>query len=162
MENIKMRIKKVKEDAVLPKYEHEGDAGLDLFASGDFLEPADCGGNELSQETYILKPGFRVLVKTVISTAFPIRYELQIRPRRGLALKKGISIVNSPGTVDAGYRGEIGVVLINHGRQDVEIKKGDKIAQAVLNKIAIADIEEVDKLEYSERGENGYGSSGIQ
>ena len=79
-----------------------------------------------------------------------------------MALKKGISLVNSPGTIDAGYRGEIGIIIINHGREDFEIKKGDKIAQAVINKFETGEIEEVEELENSDRGEGGFGSSGTK
>lgn len=141
---IKLKVKRLHEDAVIPRYEHKGDAGLDLF----------------SVEDYIINPGERVLIKTGISVEFPIGYEMQIRPRSGLALKKGISIVNAPGTVDAGYRGEIGVILINHGQEAVEISKGDKIAQAILNEIKYAVIEDVDELNDSSRGQGGFGSSG--
>lgn len=141
---VKLKVKRLNSDAILPRYEHRGDAGLDLF----------------SVEDYNIKPGERVLIKTGISVEFPVGYELQIRPRSGLALKKGISIVNTPGTVDAGYRGEIGVILINHGEEDVKINKGDKIAQAVLNEIRYAIIDEVDELGDSSRGEGGFGSSG--
>ena len=148
MEKIKFKVKKLKENARLPEYAHEGDGGMDLF----------------STEDYLLKPGERVLVSTGVQVEFPMGYELQIRPKSGLALKKGISIINTPGTVDAGYRGEIGVVLINHGNEDVEIKAGDKVAQGVLNKVEVAEIEEVDsKEDLSEtmRGDGGYGSSGV-
>jgi len=140
---VKFKVKKISADAVLPRYEHEGDAGMDLF----------------SCEEYTLRPGERCLVKTGIRVEFPVGYELQIRPRSGLALKRGISIVNSPGTIDAGYRGEIGIILINHGEDVFEIKKGDKIAQGVLSEVVRGDIEEVSELSESERGENGFGSS---
>jgi dUTP pyrophosphatase len=145
MNKIKLKIKKIKENAITPKYEHEGDAGMDFF----------------STEKYILKPGERVLVSTGIQMEFPHGFELQIRPRSGLALKKGISIVNTPGTIDAGYRGELGIILINHGKEDFEINPGDKIAQGVLNKIEFADVEEVSDLSESQRGEGGFGSSGF-
>ena len=144
MEKVKFKVKKIKENAVIPKYAHHGDAGMDLF----------------STERYSVKPGERVLVSTGLSVQFPIGFELQVRPRSGLAIKNGISLVNSPGTIDAGYRGEIGVIVINHGKEEFLINAGDKIAQAVLNKIELAEIEEVSELEEAERGENGFGSTG--
>jgi dUTP pyrophosphatase len=143
---MKLKIKKIKDNAIIPKYENEGDVGLDLC----------------STEKYLLKPGERCLVSTGIQTEFPVGYEMQIRARSGLAYKKGISVVNGPGTIDAGYRGEIGVVIINHGDEDFEINPGDKIAQAVLNKVEIADVEVVGELNDSERGENNFGSSGMR
>ena len=141
---MKLKIKKLKSSAIVPSYAHPGDAGMDLF----------------STEDYLLKPGERVLVSTGISTEFEEGYELQIRPRSGLALKKGISIVNSPGTIDAGYRGELGVILINHGSEDFEIKVGNKVAQMIFNKFEIAEIEEVEELNESVRGEGAFGSTG--
>jgi len=140
---MKIKIKKLKPEARLPEYAHPGDAGMDLF----------------SCDNYVLKPGERRLVATGLAFEIPYGTELQIRPRSGLALKKGISIVNSPGTLDFGYRGELGVILINHGEEDFEVKKGDKIAQAVLNKIELADIVEVEELSETERGVGGFGSS---
>ena len=140
---MKIKIKKLKPEARLPEYAHPGDAGMDLF----------------SCDNYVLKPGERRLVATGLAFEIPYGTELQIRPRSGLALKKGISIVNSPGTLDFCYRGELGVILINHGEEDFEVKKGDKIAQAVLNKIELADIVEVEELSETERGVGGFGSS---
>ena len=161
---VTMRVKRLKEGAVLPRYEHEGDAGMDISACGDFLE---IGTNEKKEfndvGVYVLQPGKRVLVKSGIQVEFPVGYELQIRPRSGLALKKGISVVNSPGTVDAGYRGDVGVILINHGENAFEIRKGDRIAQAVLNKVEFAEIVEAGGGTYlsdTMRAEGGFGSSG--
>ena len=142
---MRVKIKKLKEEAKIPEYAHYGDAGMDLFSCDDV----------------VLKPGERKLISTGLAFEIPYGTELQIRPRSGLALKKGISIVNSPGTLDHGYRGELGVVLINHGDEDFEVKKGDKIAQAVLNKIEIAEIEEVSELSETARGDGGYGSTGL-
>jgi dUTP pyrophosphatase len=143
---MKLFIKKLKENAVIPSYAREGDAGMDLF----------------STEKYLLKSGERILVSTGLAVEIPIGYEMQIRPRSGLALKKGISLVNTPGTVDSGYRGEIGIIIINHGNEDFEINPGDKVAQAVLNKIETAEIEVVDELSESARGEGGFGSTGMK
>ena len=145
MREMKLKFKKLKEKAIVPKYANPGDAGMDLF----------------STEKYLLKSGERCLVSTGLSVEIPLGYELQVRPRSGLALKKGISIVNTPGTIDAGYRGEIGIILINHGSEDFEINSGDKIAQAVLNKIEVAEIEEAEELSDSSRGEGGFGSTGV-
>ncbi|MFA5019956.1 MAG: dUTP diphosphatase [Candidatus Pacearchaeota archaeon] len=141
---VKIKLKRINNDAVTPFYAKEGDAGLDLFSVSE----------------HILKPGERCLVKTGLSFEIPRGYEIQIRPRSGLALKNGISLVNSPGTVDSGYRGEICIIVINHGNENFEINKGDKIAQAVLNKFENAEIEEVECLEGSLRGEDGFGSTG--
>jgi len=141
---MRIKVKKLNQEARIPTYAHEGDAGMDLY----------------SCDNYVLNPGERVLVSTGLAFEIPNGYELQIRPRSGLAWKNGISIVNSPGTLDAGYRGELKVILINHGKEVFNIRKGDKIAQAVLNKIERAEIEEVDELSETERGANGFGSTG--
>lgn len=141
---LKVKIKKLKQNAIIPNYAHHGDAGIDFF----------------SCEKYFLKPGERVLVSTGISLEFSEGYELQIRPRSGLALKKGIGVLNSPGTIDASYRGEIGIILINLSKEDFEINPGDKIAQGVFNKIEIAEIEIAEELNPTFRGEKGFGSSG--
>jgi dUTP pyrophosphatase len=141
---MKIKVKKLKPEAILPQYAHPGDAGMDLF----------------STEKYLLKPGERCLVSTGLAFEIPFGYELQIRPRSGLALKKGISLVNTPGTLDAGYRGELGIILINHGQEDFIILPGDKIAQAVLNKFETAEIEEVSELSDTARGAGGFGSTG--
>jgi dUTP pyrophosphatase len=141
---VQVKIKKIKESAILPKYAHEGDAGVDLY----------------STKEYALKPGERTLVSTGISIAIPLGYEAQVRPKSGLALKHGISIVNTPGTIDAGYRGEIGVIIINHGQEDYTIEKGKKVAQMVFNKIEAVNFEEVEDLDDTTRGEGGFGSTG--
>lgn len=142
---VKLKIKKLSPDAFFPKYAKQGDAGMDLF----------------SMSEHILKPGERCLVSTGLSFEIPEGYEVQIRPRSGLALKKGISVVNTPGTIDSGYRGEIGIILINHGNEIFEIKKGDKVAQGVFNKIEKAEFEEVSELGESARGEKGFGSTSV-
>lgn len=143
---MKLKIQKVNEDAIIPKYANFGDAGFDLHAVVND----------------ILKPGERKLIGTGLRFEIPEGFEIQVRPRSGLALKKGISIVNSPGTVDSGYRGDVGIIMINHGQEDFPINKGDRIAQAVLNKVERAEIEEVNELSDSERGEGGFGSTGIK
>ncbi|MBR9691186.1 dUTP diphosphatase [Candidatus Woesearchaeota archaeon] len=140
---MKILMQKV-EDVKLPSYAHPGDAGMDLF----------------SAESLVLKPGERKVVSTGIKMAIPEGYESQIRPKSGLAAKHGISIVNTPGTIDAGYRGVVGVILINHGNEDFAVEKDMKIAQMVINKIENADIEEVNELDGTSRGEGGFGSTG--
>tara|TARA_Y100000310_G_scaffold260387_1_gene269282 strand:- start:9040 stop:9474 length:435 start_codon:yes stop_codon:yes gene_type:complete len=140
---VKIKVKKLRENAIIPRYSNQGDVGMDFYSCGE----------------YCIKPGQREIILTGISTEFPDGYELQIRPRSGLAIKKGISIVNSPGTIDSGYRGEHGIILINHGEKDFLISPGDKIAQGVFNCVEIAEIEEAQDLEPSERGEKGFGST---
>ena len=141
---VNIKIEKIFPDAIFPRYAHPGDAGMDLF----------------SYETYILKPGERRLFKTRLKVEIPESYEMQIRPKSGLALNHGVTVLNTPGTIDAGYRGEVGVILINHSKEVYSIKKGDKIAQAVISSIERAVLEEVEKLEESSRGEGGFGSTG--
>ncbi len=141
---LELKVKKLDDDAKLPVYANPGDAGMDLF----------------SLKEYSLYPGKRALIKTGIAVEIPLGYELQIRPRSGLALKHGLSIVNSPGTIDSGYRGEIGIILINHGGEKYEIKKWDKIAQAVLNKVEHCNIIEVNELGETQRSSGGFGSTG--
>lgn len=143
---LEIKIKKLCEDAIIPSYSHKGDAGVDIYSIKD----------------YLLKPFERILVSTGISIAIPSGYEAQIRPKSGLSLKKGISIVNTPGTVDSGYRGEIGVIAINLGNEDFKIGKGEKIAQMVFNKVEEAEFREVNELDDTSRGEGGFGSTGLK
>jgi len=140
-----IKIKKMHEKAVIPHYEHEGDAGLDLYSCEDM----------------ILYPGDRKLVPTGLQVEIPKGYEMQIRPKSGLALKKGITIPNTPGTVDSGYRGEVGVILLNTSGEIFEIKAGEKIAQAVIAKVEQAMIEEASELSDTSRGGGGFGSTGL-
>ena len=140
---MKLKIQRVGE-VTLPNYAHPGDAGMDLY----------------SAEEHVLKPGERKLIPTGIKIALPSGYEAQIRPKSGLALKHGISIVNTPGTIDEGYRGIVGVIAINHGDVEFKVEKNSKIAQMVINKVETLEIEEVDSLEDTKRGEGGFGSTG--
>jgi dUTP pyrophosphatase len=142
---MKLNVLKLTEDAIIPQYAHPDDAGMDLF----------------SIDSITIKPGQIVLIHTGIAIELPNNMEAQIRPRSGLALKNGITLLNSPGTIDAGYRGEIGVILINHGREDFEVKKGARIAQMVIKPIIHVDIEAVNHLQDSARGSGGFGSSGM-
>ena len=136
------------EGLALPAYETDGSAGLDLRA-------AIAEGDEL-----VLKPLARALVPTGLKIAVPRGYELQVRPRSGLALKFGITCLNSPGTVDSDYRGEVGVILVNLGSDDFVIRRGDRIAQAVVARHARIAWELPDTLEVTARGEGGFGSTG--
>lgn len=131
----------------VPAYSHAGDAGVDLYAAINFR--------------YIMGPGEHWLCPTGIAIALPPGYEAQVRPRSGLALKHGITVLNTPGTVDPGYRGEIGVILINHGGQQYTIEPLSRIAQLVFNRVEQAVFQVVDDLDATGRGDGGYGSSGI-
>jgi len=138
-------INKSKHD--LPKYQTELSAGMDLYANID--------------EPITLKPLERTLVKTGLFISLPKGYEAQVRPRSGLAFKNGITVLNNPGTIDADYRGEIGVILVNLSSQDFTINDGDRIAQMVIAKHETAIWEEVENLDETNRGEGGFGSSGV-
>ena len=140
-----LRVKRLSEDAVIPHYAHPGDAGLDLF----------------SIEHCELAPGASALVKTGISIELPQDTEAQVRPRSGMALKYAVTVLNTPGTIDEGYRGEVGVILINHGRDAFVVEKGMKIAQMIIKPVITVDIEEVDELSDTHRGEGGFGSTGF-
>ena len=138
-------IKRLDESMRLPSYAKAGDAGADLATRIDFT----------------IQPGERMLVPTGISIALPNGYVALVHPRSGLAIKHGISMVNTPGTVDAGYRGELQVILINHDlTQSVSFKKGDRIAQLVIQKVEGAQFVEVENLPGSERSADGFGSTG--
>ncbi len=132
----------------LPHYETEASAGMDLRAD--------------LTEAMTLKPLGRVIVKTGLFIELPIGYEAQVRPRSGLAAKKGITVLNSPGTIDADYRGEIGVILVNLSNEDFTIENGERIAQLVIAKHERANWEGVNVLEETDRGRGGFGSTGVK
>ena len=132
----------------LPKYETENSAGVDVRCSEIY-------------DTEI-QPGGTALVSTGLFVAIPTGYEIQVRPRSGLAAKYGVTVLNSPGTIDADYRGEIKVILINHGRDIFTIKTGDRIGQLVLNKVEQIEWRQVSELDTTERGAGGFGSTGKQ
>lgn len=140
-----LKIKKISEEAKLPEYAHDGDSGLDLF-SIDYVT---------------ILPSESKLIRTGIQIELPSNTEAQIRPRSGLALKNQITVLNSPGTIDEGYRGEIGVILINHGKNEFKVEKGMKIAQMVIKPTFKVSIKEVKELTYTIRGEGGFGSTGL-
>ena len=148
----------------LPKYAHKGDAGFDLRANVEEIENSNYLFNaiKLNDTTIILNPGGRVLIPTGLYMAIPEGYELQIRPRSGLALKHGITVLNTPGTIDAIYRGNIGVILKNDGTESFIIEQGDRIAQGVLNKVEEANLIETDSLDETDRSDSGYGKSGVK
>ena len=148
----------------LPECAHEGDAGFDLRANVEEIENDNYLFNAIrfNTTTIILNPGGRVLIPTGLYMAIPKGYELQIRPRSGLALKHGITVVNTPGTIDAVYRGNIGVILKNDGTEPFIIEQGDRIAQGVLNKVEEANLIEVDSLDETDRSDSGYGKSGVK
>lgn len=130
----------------LPSYETDGSAGMDLRAA--------------ITDLITVAPGARELIPTGICIALPIGTEAQIRPRSGLAIRNGISMVNSPGTIDADYRGEIQVILINHGQDDFIINRGDRIAQMVISPVLQAQWKQVDTLNETQRGDGGFGHTG--
>jgi dUTP pyrophosphatase len=134
-------------DLPLPAYETEGAAGLDLRAA--IAEPVT------------LAPGMRTLVPTGLSMQLPAGFEGQIRPRSGLALRHGVTVLNAPGTVDSDYRGEVSVVLINHGSEPFTVTRGDRIAQLVIAPVTHARLSEVAALDETARGAGGYGSTGV-
>lgn len=140
-----LRFKRIHPDAVLPAYAHPSDAGMDVRSVADLTIP---------------RFG-RALVPTGLVALLPSGYEIQVRPRSGLALKKGVTVLNSPGTIDSGYRGEIGVILANFGEEAFEVKKGDKVAQLVIAPVTQAVVEETDVLDETDRGAGGFGSTGV-
>ena len=141
---MKLLIKRLTPTATVPCYAHPGDAGLDLF----------------SDVSTSLDPGERRLVGTGISIELPPNTEGQVRPRSGLALKHGISVLNAPGTIDHGYRGEVGVILINHGQERFDVRPGMKIAQLVIASCVSIMVEETVELSGTVRGQSGFGSTG--
>ena len=142
---MQLKIKKMCEEAKIPQYSHEGDSGMDLY----------------SVEDAVLQPGETKLVKTGLQIAVPKGFEAQVRPKSGLAAKFGVTVLNTPGTIDSGYRGEIKVILVNTGDQVYEIEKGKKIAQMVIAKVEEAKIEVVEDLDNTTRKDGGFGSTGL-
>lgn len=139
-----LKVKRLNDRARLPEYAHVGDAGMDLFST------KEC----------VIDPGKCVLIPTGISIQLPPGTEAQIRPRSGLALKHQVTILNTPGTVDEGYRGEVGAIMVNHGSEPFHVTEGMKIAQMVVKPVAIVMVQEVEELDDTTRGEKGFGSTG--
>lgn len=148
MQKVKMKVKILENfKGDLPKYQTELASGFDVRAQ--LKSPVD------------LKPGERALIPTGLSFEIEPGYEIQVRPRSGLAIKKGISLVNTPGTVDADYRGEVSVIIINLGQETFRIEDQERIAQCVLCPVVQADLQIVDSLGYTQRGAGGFGSTGV-
>jgi len=139
-----LKVKKLDPKAILPEYAHPGDAGLDVFS---------CEDAEISS-------GESKMIKTGIAIQVPEGTEAQVRPRSGLALKHKVTVLNTPGTIDEGYRGEVGVILINHGEKAFVVEKGMKIAQMVIKPLLTVEVEETAELSDTARGQGGFGSTG--
>lgn len=140
-----LSFKRIRPAAQLPRYAHASDAGMDVQSAESLVIPAKA----------------RALVPTGLVANIPLGYEIQVRPRSGLAFKKGVTVLNAPGTIDAGYRGEIGVLLVNLGDEDFEIKAGDRIAQLVVAPVLQPDIVEASDIDETDRGVAGFGSTGV-
>ena len=143
---VKVLVKKLNPKVQLPSYKTDGSSGMDLLA---FIN-----------SPVIIKPGTSELIPTGLSIAIPNNFEIQIRPRSGLATKSSISVLNTPGTVDSDYRGEIKIILFNHGKKEFIVNNNDRVAQMVLMPVSKVDFNEVDKLPNTIRGEGGFGSTG--
>ena len=143
----KILIKRLSKNIPLPKYETEGSSGMDLAAN--------------IEQAIEIKPGKSVIIPTGLALSIPKNYEIQIRPRSGLASKNQISVLNTPGTIDADYRGELKVILINLSDKIFKIEKGLRVAQMVLCPVIKAVLKEVDELEETKRGSGGFGSTGV-
>jgi|ERR1044072_1037047 dUTP pyrophosphatase len=139
-----LKIKKLHPDAILPSYAHPGDAGLDLFS----VEDAEIGAGQVA------------LIKTGISIELPAGTEGQVRPRSGLALKHRITVLNTPGTIDEGYRGEVCLIMMNHGQEAFAVAKGMKLAQLLVKPVFTVEVREVEDLSDTARGAGGFGSTG--
>ncbi|MBO6489386.1 MAG: dUTP diphosphatase [Pelagibacteraceae bacterium] len=142
---VKLLIKKLQKNIILPEYKTDGSSGMDLMAN--------------VEQTVKMLPGEKKIISTGIMVAIPEQYEIQIRPRSGLAAKNGISVLNTPGTIDSDYRGEIKIILINLGKDIFEIKKNDRIAQMIVCPIIKVELEEVESLPETVRGKGGFGST---
>ena len=140
-----LSFKRTRPAAQLPRYAHASDAGMDVQSAESLVIPAKA----------------RALVPTGLVANIPLGYEIQVRPRSGLAFKKGVTVLNAPGTIDAGYRGEIGVLLVNLGDEPFEIKAGDRIAQLVVAPVLQPEIVEASDVDETDRGVAGFGSTGV-
>jgi len=150
VETIPVKVRRLEDGSnmPLPAYESQGSSGMDIRAA--------------VKERVLLKPGEIKLISTGLAVSVPPGYEAQIRPRSGLALHYGIGMVNSPGTIDSDYRGEIGIIMINWGTEPFEIKSGDRIAQMVFSRVYRADLVEVNDLDATSRGHGGFGHTGVK
>ena len=143
---VKVSVKKLSSKVQLPKYKTDGSSGMDLMA--------------LIEQPIKIKPQESVLIPTGITIAIPEDTEVQIRPRSGLAVKSNVSVLNTPGTIDSDYRGEIKIILFNHGKEEFTVNNNDRVAQMVLMPILKAEFEEVENLQKTLRGSEGFGSTG--
>ncbi|MBU2616626.1 MAG: dUTP diphosphatase [Nanoarchaeota archaeon] len=144
---VEIKFKKLHPNAKIPAFAKKWDAGFDL---------SYCGSD------YNLSPGERKLFGTGLCVEVPNRYEMQIRPRSGLSFKQGVTVLNTPGTIDSGYRGEVGIILINHGSENYLVKSGERIAQGVIGRLEEVSLVETDELSESERSVGGFGSTGVR
>ena len=140
-----LKFKRIHKDATIPAYAHPSDAGMDVRSVEEKVVPARG----------------RALVRTGLVMMLPPGYEAQVRPRSGLALKRGVTVLNTPGTIDSGYRGEVGVILFNSSDEDFAVAKGDKIAQLVIAPVMQPVVEETDEIDDTDRGAGGFGSTGV-
>lgn len=160
---IKINCNVADDTVIIPEYKTSGASGMDLCAWKYSLPNTLSETFDFSDDGYVLKPGERVLIKTGLQIEIPCNWEIQIRPRSGTALKNGITIVNTPGTIDEDYRGDIGVILINLGHDGFRIKKGDRIAQMVFQKVEKAMLCKTSlPLGKTDRDSGGFGSTGIR
>ena len=144
----KIQIKKLSNEVLTPKYETSGSSGMDIAA---YIE-----------RDIIINPGEKALIPTGFSLSVPRGYEVQIRPRSGLAVKKGVTVLNTPGTIDSDYRGEIKVILINFSKNEFTVKSGERIAQMVVCPVEQVSVQEVNELYETDRGSSGFGSTGTK
>ena len=140
-----IKFKKLFDDVILPNYAHKEDAGMDIYSYEDLIIPS----------------GSWALVKTGFCMELPTGYEAQVRSKSGVALKSGVFVLNSPGTIDENYRGEVGVILMNVSKEDYQVSKNQKVAQMVINKVEHFEVEEVTDVSKTERGTGGFGSTGL-
>jgi dUTP pyrophosphatase len=150
LNKIPVRITRLREnrDLPLPEYESEGSSGMDIRAAVN--------------EPVVMKPGEIALIPSGLSVAVPPGYEAQMRPRSGLAFHHGVGMVNAPGTIDSDYRGEIGIIMINWGKEPFTIRRGDRIAQMIISRVYRAELAEVDVLDTTSRGQGGFGHTGVE
>jgi dUTP pyrophosphatase len=145
MDEVELRVRRLDPTVPLPSYAHPGDAGLDLTAAADVE----------------LEPGARAAVPTGLAVAIPAGWVGLVHPRSGLARRQGVTVANAPGTIDAGYRGEVQVLLVNLGQQPVSLRRGDRVAQLLLQRVGVARVVETGVLDETARGEGGFGSTGV-
>ena len=143
---VKLLIKKLQKHIILPEYKTDGSSGMDLMAN--------------VEQTVKILPGEKKIISTGLMIAIPKQYEIQIRPRSGLAAKNGISVLNTPGTIDSDYRGEIKIILINLSKESFGVKLGDRVAQMIICPVSKAKLKEVKQLPKTTRGKKGFGSTG--